>query len=524
MKKNKLKLFTGMLALSTNLAFSGCGNTQLEETNNMEKNITDEVEIESSIEESQDISSTENFDEFFKERVIFESIVNNSESIYTDEFKNVDKILVDYDSASDLYEITAKSGEGQYELTLPSFNYDLINFLIHQTNCQILSINYDKDEQLISSLTPCDSIKRILLNDCQIKSIAGVSEFNNLEELLINNCPNITDLSPIENLKNLNRVAINGTRISDISVLAGLPNLKSLNLKCNEITNPEVLEALENIDVLDLEFNRISDISQLKGLVEKGVMTEEQATSIVKSCETNRLSFTSPNYQEETSAVYISYIDSKDAYFVELRNENEENVAFALTDEPFDFYNLTEDIPNCKGIMLSNLPIDMNHFSIADPQKYEEMIIDHCYVDSILFVNDFKNLIYLSIENCPNLVDSFAWHKMHSLDCLKTLIVEGTNIKNFDGIKNFSALEEIKLTNNDINDFSFLTEISNLKVAYIGMDYYPTDLTPLETLRQNGVYVVDITGYAPPLKEDLIEESEEQTEDSTKTYGLNLGN
>ncbi len=535
MRKKRFKLLAGMVVLSANLLFTGCGSKTSD---------TEEVVMESTedtIEESTDndvlqtipASSTaseilaaavENYDEFSEERAIFEHLVSNSEMIYTDEFKNLEDIYINWNAETNRYEIIAEKGETKFEINLEDAN--LLNFLIHQTSCKELIISHDKDEALLSSLTSCDTIKSIIINDCNIASIENISCLTNLENLTINNCQNITDLSPIENLTNLKTIAINGTRIADISVLANLKNLTNLNLKCNEITNPEALEALENLTVLSLQFNRISDVEKLSGLVASGLISEEEAMGIVESCEKHRLSFTTDNYQEEANVLYISYIDSKEAYFVELRNENQEMVAFALTPDSFDFYNISEDTPNCTGIKLTNIPSDFMHFSISDASKYDAMVIDHCDIDSLSFVDDFENLTYLSIENCPNLVDPFEWgsFNIYKMDHLKTLIVKGTSINNLDELKNFSALEEVEIRDNDVTDWGFLMYIPHLKIAFIGIDNYPVDARPLETIQEAGVYV-KVTGYnLPPVDEynnETLdgEELEEITDNQDKTLG-----
>ncbi|MDE5630020.1 MAG: hypothetical protein K2I70_00320, partial [Bacilli bacterium] len=440
-----------------------------------------------------------------------------------DEFRSLKNIYITWNRASNYYEMTAEYGEAKYEINLE--NADLINFLLHQTNCCKVVIEHDKDSNLLSSLTACDTIKSITLNNCNITSIASLSCLSNLEEITINNCENISDISPLENLTNLKKIAINGTRVSDISILASLPNLTNLNLRCNEITNPEVLESLENINSLALEFNRISDIKLLRGLIDKDIISEEHALAIIESCETHRLSFTTENYQEEANVLYIIYIDSKESYFVELRNENQENLAFALTPDPFDFYNLTKDIPNCTGIKIANIPEDFQYFKIADAQKFDAMVIEQCDFDSISFVDDFKNLTYLSIENCPNVVNPFGWgaFDIDNLPNLKTLIVKGTSISDFDQLKKFSSLENVELKDNNIGNFDFLMNIPNLKIALIGVDNYPVDPKPLEEIQEQGVYV-KVTGYyLPPLdekEETLSSESEEQTESDAKGYGL----
>ncbi len=537
MKKKRFKLLAGILGLSINLLLSGCGaktspEEEIIETEVLEANTT-EILANSIANSATDVTSAveealaSNIDEFPEERAAFERMVNNYELIYTDEFKSVDDIYIDWNQAAGYYEIRAEKDDNQYTINLTDSS--LINFLIHETSCKSLMINHDKDEELISSLTSCDTITEFSLNDSNISSLSGISCLTNLEELTISNCQNITDLSPIENLTNITKIAINGTNISDISPLANLSKLTYLNLRCNEITNPEVLEPLDNITSLTMEFNRIESVDQLRGLIEKGIITETYAENLVESSEKQRLSFSSDNYQEEAKVLYITYLDSKQAYFFELRNDNQEMLCYALTDDPFDFYNLSKDIPNCTGIKLSNIPEEFRHFSIANEEKFDAMVIEQCDFDSISFVDDFKNLTYLSIENCPNLVDSFTFSpfSINDLDSLKTLIVKGTSINNFETIKNLHSLENIELQDNNITDYGFLMNLPNLKVAIIGVDNYPFDASPLEAIQDQGVNVKVIGYYLPPREkeeETLDEESEEQVDDTTKYYGLSPEN
>ena len=538
MKKKRFRLLAGMLALSTNLLLSGCGakttpDEEIIETENLDTSVTEvlansiansTIDVTSALEEAL----SANIDEFPEERATFERGVSNYELIYSDDFKNADYISIEWNEAAGYYEFKAEKDDNQFSINFE--DADLLNFLIHQTSCETLTIAHDKDEELISSLTVCNTIKNLSIIDSNITSLSGISCLTNLEELNISNCQNISDLSPVANLTNLTGIRINGTNISDISPLANLTKLAHINLRCNEITNPEVLENLENIETITMEFNRFESIDQLRGLIEKGVLTEEYAESLIESSEKDRLTFSTDTYQEEATVLFITYLDSKQAYYFELRNENQEIVSFALTSDTFDFYNLSKNTPNCTGIKISNLPEDFGHFTIANADKYDAMVIDHCDCESISFVDDFKNLTYLSIDNCPNLVDSFEFSpfSISDLSSLKTLIVKGTSIRNFSTVKNFQSLENIELQDNDITDFTFLTRLPNLKVAIIGVDNYPFDASPLETLQDRGVSVKVIGYYLPPREkeeeETLTDETKEQTDTPVKSYGTSSEN
>jgi hypothetical protein len=80
----------------------------------------------------------------------------------------------------------------------------------------------------------------------------------------------ITDLTPLAGLKNLNTVLLSGNRISDISPLKELKDLEVLWLSENQITDISPLSGLTQLTSLQLGDNQISDISPLSGLVNLG--------------------------------------------------------------------------------------------------------------------------------------------------------------------------------------------------------------------------------------------------------------
>ena len=73
----------------------------------------------------------------------------------------------------------------------------------------------------------------------------------------------ISDISPLAGLINLEDLNLNDNNISDISPLAGLTNLERLYLGANKISDISALAGLSNLEWLDLDYNNISDISAL---------------------------------------------------------------------------------------------------------------------------------------------------------------------------------------------------------------------------------------------------------------------
>ena len=134
--------------------------------------------------------------------------------------------------------------------------------------------------QEVSSLTNLDASSKA------IHSLSGLEHFTVLQRLkLIHN--QITDITPLAQLKNLTVLDLWANQITDITPLAQLKNLTSLNLGKNQVADISSLAQLDlvwlsllgnqlvdisplaqlkNLTVLDLSSNQIADITPLAQL------------------------------------------------------------------------------------------------------------------------------------------------------------------------------------------------------------------------------------------------------------------
>jgi hypothetical protein len=104
------------------------------------------------------------------------------------------------------------------------------------------------------------------LRDLQISDLTPLKGLTNLETLWLRN-NKISDLSPLKGLTNLEALWLGGNQITDVSPLKELTNLKVLRLGGNQITDVSPFKGLTNLRVLVLTKNKISDLSPLKGLM-----------------------------------------------------------------------------------------------------------------------------------------------------------------------------------------------------------------------------------------------------------------
>ena len=97
-----------------------------------------------------------------------------------------------------------------------------------------------------------------------ISNLTGLESATNLTRLQANG--NISDLSPLAGLTQLESLGLSNAPISDLSPLAGLTQLWALGLSGTSVSDISPLEGLTWLNDLLLNDNNISDLSSLEGL------------------------------------------------------------------------------------------------------------------------------------------------------------------------------------------------------------------------------------------------------------------
>ncbi|WP_120138856.1 InlB B-repeat-containing protein [Listeria monocytogenes] len=122
----------------------------------------------------------------------------------------------------------------------------------------------------ISGVETLTSAGWLTFNYNEISDLSPVKDLKKLYNLQLGGC-GISDISSLSNLKTLTHLYLSDNNISDISPLANLTGLESLTLQNNEISDISSLSKLVRIELLNLSNNQISDVSPLSKL--NGLLT-----------------------------------------------------------------------------------------------------------------------------------------------------------------------------------------------------------------------------------------------------------
>jgi Leucine-rich repeat (LRR) protein len=99
----------------------------------------------------------------------------------------------------------------------------------------------------------------------QITDLSGLDQLTNLQVLRLGS-NNIEDISAVASLANLTFLDLYNNAISDVSALSSLSNLRTLYLHNNNISDVSALAGLNNLDYLILDENTISDPTPITGI------------------------------------------------------------------------------------------------------------------------------------------------------------------------------------------------------------------------------------------------------------------
>ena len=123
----------------------------------------------------------------------------------------------------------------------------------------------DNEISDITPLTLLTNLEILGLNDNEISNITSIASLANLTELQLGD-NEISDITPLASLTNLTSLWLVNNKISDVTPLASLANLTYLDMRHNRINDITPLVSLTNLFMLELGYNEISDITSLASL------------------------------------------------------------------------------------------------------------------------------------------------------------------------------------------------------------------------------------------------------------------
>lgn len=196
---------------------------------------------------------------------------------------------------------------------------------------------------------------------------------------------NITDLTDLTMMKNLENLALCNQEIEDISVLENLP-LKELYLNKNKITDFSVLTGLTNLDLLCILENPAEDLSVLK-----------ECSSITRlNIESMKLTDIDFLGQMNLNILYMNNAEIKDGNMkplLEINNLQE----LCIGDVPEEMAEVLPQMSNLKGLIMWGGNTVLKNLEPLKGMESLESLAVSSPVSSLEGIENFPNLYALSI-------------------------------------------------------------------------------------------------------------------------------
>ncbi|MGD9706460.1 MAG: leucine-rich repeat domain-containing protein [Candidatus Delongbacteria bacterium] len=339
--------------------------------------------------------------------------------------------------------------------------------------------NYD-----ISDMTGIDYLKNLNILDISENSISSVSRLSkNLNlEILAANDNMISDLSPLSGLINLRIITLDHNKISNISPLSSLINLEGISLDNNQITDVSPLSSLINLKNLTLYKNSITSISVLSSLTKlEGVEADHNKISEIPDLSAlDSLRSINLGNNPISNRITLTNLKAKNLVSISL----DSCMIISFPDLPgLDSlkslsvkYNQISETDNFTGFRnLTYLSFMGNKLTNIDNFQYLDSLrvldLDENELTGHLKLANFKELMILSLVG-NNLKCEYSFPLLYSdfsdlplLTKLNELYLDRNHLKLLPDLGIMKYLETITLDNNHLNNIYSLSKVPNLRTV-----------------------------------------------------------
>ena len=268
---------------------------------------------------------------------------------------------------------------------------------------------------------------------------------------------NISDISALANLTNLQTLNLSGNSISDIGALASLTNLQTLYLSNNNISDISALGGLTNLTELDWSYNKNISIGALANLPNLQTL-DLSGNGIISIGELGSL----PNLQTlNLSSNNISDISA----LGNLTNLQTLNWSY----NKIIYISTLRNLTNLQTLNLSGNNIsDISALrSLTNLQTLKTLHLSGNKISDISALANLTNLQTLDLSG-NGISDISALESLTNLKTLKTLHLSSNKISDISALANLTNLQTLYLSNNNISDVSLLGNLLGLRWLYLG--------------------------------------------------------
>jgi Leucine-rich repeat (LRR) protein len=118
----------------------------------------------------------------------------------------------------------------------------------------------------LSPIEQLSNLQTLSIQSTTIKNIKPLSKLTNLKQLSFLQIE-ISNLEPIKNLTNLQELSIGLVPVSDLEPIKRLINLQTLQIGSTQVSDLEPIKGLTRLQQLNINYTQVSNLEPIKGLI-----------------------------------------------------------------------------------------------------------------------------------------------------------------------------------------------------------------------------------------------------------------
>lgn len=304
-------------------------------------------------------------------------------------------------------------------------------------------------DNIFSTVTRINLVDGYSIPEGKFEDVSkSLAKFHNVEELTVDGWREETNADFFARYPGMKKLSLNNwSNLTDISGLRGMSELESLSFFSTKVGSIEPIAECVHLKHLDLSYGAVADV---------GLLAEMK--------ELNSL-----------SCILCKHVESLD-FLAELQNL--ENLLIGASDNvrTFDFALIAKNT-NLKFLRIVGFDSIKNLDLLSEFHELQSMQIFGCGIKRIPSLNSLKKLHGLSFESCSSLTDIESLGALPALshvsiyDCddirgiemltqckrLDSLSVAGCeNIKSFQPVAEMDSLKTLRIESESITNLDFL--------------------------------------------------------------------
>lgn len=386
-----------------------------------------------------------------------------------------------------------KGFENLYAIRSKNSVKELAKYVPHPENIIDLGIY---DWSFSASLDDLSSFPNLLylnVDADHLKDISALNSFPDLIGLTLEGCDDLTDYSPLMNLKQLEELSICSKQLKTIDFIKQMPNLAYLHIEDSQIQNLSALSScpgLTSLSLVDnnkvLDYSEIGKLSNLAGLT----LDVHQSASM-------------PSFQNLTGITYLSLNNVSDlsplrdavnimSLALEHCGSEHLDVLTAMPNLSWlkidDFWNLTESLevltklPSLEELDISGTKVFGNMEEIFSIPTLKYLYMDDCQVGidfnavapspnlEVLSMCDVRILRDPSYNNGDKIYLSEHYEFFDNFPNLTELYVSSANLDSIDFVAKMPGLRFLDISDNSVTSLTPLLQLEDFNTVWCGQN------------------------------------------------------